>query len=111
MEEPTDSFGDIVGEIPFPDADEDTDSESRSALDMTELRALKESRTNVALDFTAERRHLQDDFTVAADCARATMDRYVDGKDTGAPHPGREDDQRAHRPQQADPHRGPEAGR
>ncbi|MCX4598830.1 relaxase domain-containing protein [Streptomyces sp. NBC_01549] len=88
--------------IPFPDTDEDADSEPRSALDMAALRALKESRTDVeALDFTAERlRHLQDAFTVAADRARATMDRYADLEDTGGPHPVREDDQRAHQPHQ-----------
>ncbi|MEU7428758.1 hypothetical protein [Streptomyces sp. NPDC040750] len=64
-----------------------------------------------ALDLTAERlRHLQDVFTTAADRARATMDRYADGKDTGAAHPVREDDQQAHRPQEPGPHRGREAG-
>ncbi|MFF1659593.1 hypothetical protein [Streptomyces sp. NPDC058255] len=66
--------------IPFPDdANEDTDSEPRPALDMTALRALKKSRTDVeALDLTTERlRHLQDAFTAAADRARATMDRYA----------------------------------
>jgi hypothetical protein len=74
--------------IPFPDADADADSESRSALDMTALRALKESRTDVeALDLTAERlRHLQDAFTAAADRARATMDSYADREPTDGPH-------------------------
>ncbi|MET7912013.1 hypothetical protein ABZS98_27845 [Streptomyces avermitilis] len=93
--------------------DQEPEVEPREMVDMTALRALKESRTDVeALDLTAERlRHLQDVFATAADRARATMDRYTDGKDTGAPHPVREDDQRAHRPQQADPYRRPEAGR
>ncbi|MFC9625808.1 MobF family relaxase [Streptomyces sp. NPDC056930] len=94
--------------IPVPD----TDAEPRSPLDMTALRALKEPRTDVeALDLTAERlRHLQDAFTAAADRARATMDRYADRENTDGPHPVREDDQQAHRPQQPGPHRGREAG-
>ncbi|MGW4994951.1 relaxase domain-containing protein [Streptomyces mirabilis] len=98
--------------IPFPDTDTDADSEPRSALDMTALRTLKESRTDVeALDLTAERlRHLRDAFTVAADRARATMDRYADRENTDGPHPAREDDQQAYRPQQSGPHRGRDAG-
>ncbi|WP_345045948.1 hypothetical protein [Streptomyces sannanensis] len=85
--------------------------ERRSA--MAALRALKESRTDVeALEFTEEQlRHLQGVLTKAADQARETMSRYADWEDTTAPHPVREDDQRAHRPQQPGPHRGPEAGR
>ncbi|MFB0620289.1 MobF family relaxase [Streptomyces sp. AGS-58] len=91
--------------------DQEPEVEPREVVDMTALRALKESRTDVeALDLTAERlRHLQDAFATAADRARATMDRYADGKHTGAPHPVHEDDQRAHR--HADPHRGTQAGR
>ncbi|MFE3903771.1 hypothetical protein ACFXPY_26555 [Streptomyces sp. NPDC059153] len=83
--------------IPFPD----TDAEPRSPLDMTALRALKEPRTDVeALDLTAERlRHPQDAFTAVADRARATMDCYADRENTDGPHPVREDDQQAHRPQ------------
>ncbi|MEU1696678.1 hypothetical protein ABZ590_36295 [Streptomyces hirsutus] len=65
-----------------------------------------------ALEFTDEQlRHLQDVFTRAADQARKTMNRYADRKETGAPNSGREDDQRAHRPQQPDPHHGPGARR
>ncbi|MER7178869.1 MobF family relaxase [Streptomyces hyaluromycini] len=99
--------------LPFPDADEDADSEPRSALDMTALRALKESRTDVeALDLTAERlRHLQDAFTAAADRARATMDRYADLEDTGGPHPAREDAQCAHQPHRPAPGQSPGAHR
>ncbi|MFC8840109.1 hypothetical protein ACFT8Q_08295 [Streptomyces griseoincarnatus] len=99
--------------IPFPDAGEDDGSEPRSALDMRALRALKESRTDVeALDLTAERlRHLQDEFTAAADRARATMDRYADLEDTGGPRPERENDQRAHQPHQPDPGQSPGAHR
>ncbi|MFF3740905.1 hypothetical protein [Streptomyces sp. NPDC002566] len=86
--------------IPFPDASEDTDTEPRPALDMTALRALKKSRTDVeALDLTAERlRHLQDAFTTAADRARATMDRYAGRNDAEGPHPVREADQQTHHP-------------
>ncbi|WP_256919263.1 MobF family relaxase [Streptomyces hilarionis] len=84
--------------------DQEPEAGRQEAIDLTALRALRESRTDVeALDLTAERlRHLGAAFTAAADRARATMDRYTDGKDTGAPHPVREDDQRANRPQQAD---------
>ncbi|GGT64765.1 hypothetical protein GCM10010207_75010 [Streptomyces atratus] len=94
--------------IPFSDAD----AGPQSALDMTALRALQESRTDVeALDLTAERlRHLQDAFTAAADRARATMDRYADRENTDGPHPVREDDPQPHRRQQPGPHRGREGG-
>ncbi|WP_393063419.1 hypothetical protein [Streptomyces sp. LN549] len=65
-----------------------------------------------ALDLTDERlRHLQDAFTKSADRARETMSWYANPEDTTPPRPVREDDQRAHRPQQPDRHRGPEAGR
>ncbi|MFF5147836.1 MobF family relaxase [Streptomyces sp. NPDC013157] len=98
--------------IPLPDANEDADSEPRLALDMTALRALRASRTDVeALDLTAERlRHLGAAFTAAADRARATMDRYAHRDDADGAHPVREDDQQAHRPQEPGPHRGREAG-
>ncbi|MGW2952807.1 MobF family relaxase [Streptomyces eurythermus] len=84
----------------------------REALDLTALRALRESRTDVeALDLTAERlRHLEDAFTAAADRARATMGRYTYRDAVERPHPVREDDQQAHRPQEPGPHRGREAG-
>ncbi|MDX3403350.1 hypothetical protein [Streptomyces sp. ME01-18h] len=81
----------------------------REALDMTALRALRESRMDVeALDVTAERlRHLQDAFSEAADRAHTTMNRYTRRDDA---EPPRLDDQQAHRPQQPGPHRGREAG-
>ncbi|MET9810786.1 hypothetical protein [Streptomyces halstedii] len=84
----------------------------REALDMTALRALRESRTDVeALDVTAERlRHLQDAFSEAAVRARTTMDRYTRRDDTETPHPVRRDDQQAHHPQDPGPRRGREAG-
>lgn len=95
------------------DGDQEPDAGPREAIDMTALRALKTSRTDVeALDLTDERlRHLQDAFNKSADRARETMSRYADLEDTTPPRPAREDDQRAHRPQQPDRHRGPEAGR
>ncbi|GGP32201.1 hypothetical protein GCM10018980_69080 [Streptomyces capoamus] len=84
----------------------------REALDMTALRALRESRTDVeALDVTAERlRHLQDAFSEAADRAHSTMNRYTRRDDTETPHPVRRDDQQVHHPQDPGPHRGREAG-
>ncbi|MEU7378146.1 MULTISPECIES: hypothetical protein [Streptomyces] len=83
----------------------------REALDMTALRALRESRTDVeALDVTAERlRHLLDAFSEAADRAHATMNRYTRRDDTETPHPVRRDDQQAHQPQDPGPHRRREA--
>jgi hypothetical protein len=82
-------------------------------VDLTALRALKESRTDVeALDLTAERlRHLQEAFATVADRARATMGRYAHQNDADRPHPVRQDHQQAHRPQEPEPHRGREAGR
>ncbi|MFJ7497396.1 hypothetical protein ACIQZB_41035 [Streptomyces sp. NPDC097727] len=95
-----------------PDRPEPED-EPRSAIDLAALRALRESRTGVeALDFTAEQlRHVQDAFTKAGDRARARTKKYADRDDAPALHPALEDDQRAHRPEQPDPHRVPEAGR
>ncbi|MFC8728209.1 hypothetical protein [Streptomyces bacillaris] len=84
----------------------------REALDLTAVRALRESRTDVeALDITTERlRHLQDAFTAAADRAHTMMGRYTRRDDAEPPHPGRRDDQQAHRPQEPGPHRGREDG-
>ena len=94
------------------DDDQEQKPGRREALDMTALRALRESRTDVeALDVTAERlRHLQDAFSEAADRARTTMNRYTRRDDTETPHPVRRDDQQAHHPQDPGPHRGREAG-
>ncbi|MGJ5797907.1 hypothetical protein ACSCB1_01750 [Streptomyces europaeiscabiei] len=80
--------------------DQEPEAGRREAIDLTALRALRESRTDVeALDLTAERlRHLGDAFTAAADRARATMDRYAHRDDADDAHPVREDDQRAHPP-------------
>uniref|UniRef100_UPI003D757FD8 relaxase domain-containing protein n=1 Tax=Streptomyces sp. NRRL F-5630 TaxID=1463864 RepID=UPI003D757FD8 len=84
----------------------------REALDLTALRALRESRTDVeSLDLTAERlRHLQDAFTEAADRASATMDRYAGQNDAAAARPVRQDDQRTSHSQQRDPRQGPQTG-
>ncbi|MFD7772255.1 hypothetical protein [Streptomyces sp. NPDC059787] len=92
--------------------DQEQEPGRREAMDPKALRALRESRTDVeALDLTAERlRHLQDAFTEAADRAHTTMDRYARRDDAERPHPVREDDQQAHRPQRPDAHRGRDAG-
>ncbi|GGQ33702.1 hypothetical protein GCM10010249_60250 [Streptomyces roseolilacinus] len=88
------------------------------AIDMTALRALRESRTDVeALDLTADRLgRLQDAFAKLGDDARARADRVLADRatgqddDIGAVRLVRPDDQQAHRPQQPGPHRGREAG-
>ncbi|MFE9367911.1 MobF family relaxase [Streptomyces sp. NPDC006978] len=92
--------------------DQEDEPGRREALDLTALRALRDSRTDVeALDLTAERlRHLQDAFTAAADRAHTTMGRYTRRDDAETPHPGRRDGQQAHRPQEPGPHRGRDAG-
>ncbi|MCX5078620.1 hypothetical protein OHA84_37045 [Streptomyces sp. NBC_00513] len=95
------------------DEDQDEDQEPEvgrgGAIDMTALRALRESRTDVeALDLTAERlRHLQDAFTKAAGDSRTRATRYAQQDDAAAVRPVRRDDQQAHRP----PEPGPLPGR
>lgn len=80
------------------------------AIDMTSLRALRDSRTDVeALDLIADRlRRLQDAFAKAADHSRTTMHRYAGqhaGQDEAdAVRPVRPDDQQAHRSQELGPH-------
>ncbi|MFF4787812.1 MobF family relaxase [Streptomyces griseorubiginosus] len=100
-----------------PAADPDHDDQDPVArrgevIDMTTLRALRESRTDVeALDVTAERlRHLQDAFAKMADDSRTRADRYAEQDDADGAQPVRPDDQRAHRPQELGPYRGREAG-
>ncbi|MFF5654440.1 MobF family relaxase [Streptomyces collinus] len=92
--------------------DQELEVGRREAVDMTALRALRESRTDVeALDLTAERlRHLQDAFTKAADDSRVRADRYTEQDDADVVRPVRQDDQQAHRSQQPGPHRSREAG-
>ncbi|MGW7317391.1 MobF family relaxase [Streptomyces sp. NPDC054865] len=104
--------------LPSADADPEHDDQEpepgpRKAIDMTALRALRESRTDVeALDLTADRlRRLQDAFAKAGDDSRVRADRHIgQDNDTGAVRPARPDDQQAHRPQEPGPHRGREAG-
>ncbi|WP_331762327.1 relaxase domain-containing protein (plasmid) [Streptomyces sp. NBC_01520] len=93
--------------------DQEPEARVQEAVDFTELRALKASRTDVeALDFTAEQlRRATEFFTKAGDESAARTKQYPDPQDAPAPPPVREDDQRAHRPEQPDRHRGPEAGR
>ncbi|MFE5881534.1 MobF family relaxase [Streptomyces hydrogenans] len=79
------------------------------AIDMTALRALRASRTDVeALDLTADRlRRLQDAATKMVNDARARSDRPTTQDDADEARP---DDQQAHRLQQPGAHRGREAG-
>ncbi|WP_432020288.1 MobF family relaxase [Streptomyces sp. 1222.5] len=99
---------------PEPAAPEHDDQEPKAgrgeAIDMTALRALRESRTDVeALDLTADRlRRLQEVATKMADDSRVRSDRAQ--ADAGAVHPTRPDGQQAHHPQEPGPHRGREAG-
>ncbi|MEV5049341.1 MobF family relaxase [Streptomyces griseoincarnatus] len=92
--------------------DQEPDAGRRETIDLTALRALRESRTDVeALDLTAERLcHLQNAFSKAADDSRIRADRYAEQDDADGAQPVRQDDQRAHRPQEPGPHRGREAG-
>ncbi|MEU2226691.1 hypothetical protein [Streptomyces sp. NPDC018347] len=77
--------------VPEPAGPEHDDREQqpgrREALDLTALRALRESRTDVeALDLTTERlRHLDEAFTAAADRARTRMGRYARRDAAGRP--------------------------
>ncbi|MGW9423855.1 hypothetical protein ACWGSU_21165, partial [Streptomyces koyangensis] len=103
---------------PEPADPEHDDQEPKAGrgetIDLTALRALRDSRTDVeALDLTADRlRRLQEVATTMADDARARADRVLADRtvaqaDADAVRP---DDQQAHRPQQPGPHRGREAG-
>ncbi|XMN10864.1 hypothetical protein ACK8N7_34985 [Streptomyces griseobrunneus] len=85
-------------------------TEPRSAVDLTALRALRQSRTDEeALKSTAEQlHHLTAAFTKAGEEARARTKKYTGREITTPVHPARQDEQ--HRPQQPGPHR-PEAGR
>ncbi|MEV5982104.1 hypothetical protein [Streptomyces sp. NPDC052114] len=102
---------------PEPADPEDDDQEQEAGpgevIDIMALRALRKSRTDVeALNHTADRlRHLQDVFTKAGEDSRIRATRYATPDDADGAHPARRDDQRAHRPQQQGPHRGPEASR
>lgn len=88
--------------------DQEPEAGRREAIDLTALRALRESRTDVeALDLTDERlRHLQDAFSKAADALHTRADRYAEQEHSDGAQPVRQDNQRAHHPQQPGPHRG-----
>lgn len=77
----------------------------RPVIDVVALRALKASRTDVeALDLTVEQlsrlRDMTDAFTKADDGARARTKTFAGREGAPSPRPAREDDQRAHRPEQ-----------
>ncbi|MDK1349097.1 MobF family relaxase [Streptomyces sp. 378] len=96
--------------------DQEPEAGRREVIDLTALRALRKSRTDVeALDLTADRlRRLQDAFAKVGDDSRVRADRYIgQDDDTGAVRPVRPvrpDDQQEHHPQEPGPHRGREAG-
>ncbi|MFD8960295.1 MobF family relaxase [Streptomyces anulatus] len=82
----------------------------REALDLTALRALRQSRTDVeALELTAEQlRHLAAALTKTGEAARVRKRKYT-GREIAPPvHLERQEEH--HRPQEPGPH-GPEAGR
>ncbi|MFJ3198526.1 MobF family relaxase [Streptomyces griseoviridis] len=91
--------------------DQEPGAGSPEAIDMTALRTLRKSRTDVeALDLTADRlRNLQEVFAKAADDSLARARRRTN-PDGSTAHPVRRDDQQAHHPQDPGPHRGREAG-
>ncbi|MEU5810705.1 MobF family relaxase [Streptomyces sp. NPDC047718] len=101
--------------LALPAADPDDDQEPEvgpSAIDMTALRALRASRTDVeALDLTADRlRRLQEAAAKMTDDSRARADCRTAPADADAVRRVRPDEQQAHRPQEPGPHRGREAG-
>lgn len=91
------------------DDDQEPETGPREAIDMTALRALRESRTDVeALDLTADRlRHLTEAFTQAANDSRTRATRYTEQDDAD---PVRRDDQQENRTQEPGPYRGRETG-
>lgn len=94
-----------------PENDDHEQKPGRSeALDLTALRALRQSRTDVeALELTAEQlRHLAAALTKTGEGARARKKKCTGRETTPPVDPVRQEEQ--HRPQQPGPH-GPEAGR
>ncbi|AXE27963.1 hypothetical protein C0216_30690 (plasmid) [Streptomyces globosus] len=89
--------------------DQEPEAGRGDAIDMTALRALRKSRTDVeALDLTDDRlRRIREAATKMVNDARARADRHTAPADADAVRP---DDQQAHRPQQPAPHRGRDAG-
>jgi hypothetical protein len=92
--------------------DQEQEAGRGEAIDMTALRALRESRADVeALDLTADRlRRLQEAATQMVNASLARADRHTAQVDADVVRPVRPDVQQAHRPQQPGPHRGREAG-
>ncbi|MFE3249822.1 MobF family relaxase [Streptomyces sp. NPDC059209] len=91
--------------------DQEPEAEHRGMVDLSALRALKKSRTDLeALGFTDEQlRLLLQVSTRAGHQSRRRAAERADRQGADAPH--REDDQQTHHPQQPGPHHGPEAGR
>ncbi|WP_234310690.1 MULTISPECIES: hypothetical protein [unclassified Streptomyces] len=94
---------------PEHDDQEQEEAGRGEAIDMTALRALRDSRTDVeALDLTADRlRRLQEAAARMAEDSRARTDRHSAQADADVVRP---DDQQAHRPQEPGPHPGREVG-
>ncbi|MFJ3637599.1 MobF family relaxase [Streptomyces sp. NPDC090112] len=92
--------------------DQEPEPGRQEAIDMTAVRALRESRTDVeALDLTADRlRRIQETAAKMAAEVRARADRHTAPADAEAVRRVRPDDQQAHRPPEPGPHRGREAG-
>ncbi|WP_331762120.1 MobF family relaxase [Streptomyces anulatus] len=103
-------------QLPAPEpADPENDDQEQKpgrpeALDLTALRALRQSRTDVeALELTAEQlRHLAAALTKTGEGARARKKKCTGRETTPPVDPVRQEEQ--HRPQQPGTH-GPEAGR
>ncbi|GAB2953664.1 hypothetical protein GCM10027028_64960 [Streptomyces sundarbansensis] len=94
-----------------PEKDDQEQKPGRpEALDLTALRALRQSRTDVeALELTAEQlRHLAAALTKTGEGALARKKKYTGRETTPPVDPERQEEQ--HRPQQPGP-QGPEAGR
>ncbi|WP_198544741.1 relaxase domain-containing protein, partial [Streptomyces sp. Root1295] len=100
---------------PEPADPENDDQEEKpgrpEVLDLTALRALRQSRTDVeALELTAEQlRHLAAALTKTGEGTRARKKKYTGRETAPAVHPVRQVEEQ-HRPQQLGPH-GPESGR
>ncbi|MEU5403905.1 relaxase domain-containing protein [Streptomyces sp. NPDC005963] len=96
------------------DDDQEPETEPREAVDLTAVRALKKSRTDVeSLDLTAEQlRHIQKASRRVGEQARERAAQFAEPGDADEPsRPVRADEQQAHHPQQPGPHRGPGTGR
>ncbi|WP_436846765.1 hypothetical protein [Streptomyces litmocidini] len=92
--------------------DQEPEPGRQEAIDITALRALRKSRTDVeALDLTADRlRRLQEVVSKMADDSHVRADRPTAQADADVVRPVCPDGQQAHHPQEPGPHRGREAG-